>query len=375
MTGKHRLLLVWIALATGAASLMWLVPGQETIPYHLAWIALALAYDREVWSLRPTVIALLVFTTITGGVLFTRAAEGAIGWQETAEVPLMAGLLLIVMWNIRRRQQALASLAELAARDRRRAALRERLSRLTSHEMRTPATIALGYADLLLSRETDEESRGDLEIVKSELERLVLVSDRLVRMIRMPDLNRRERVVLRELVTDTVDRWHVVADRRWVVDADHSELVCSVDRVRACLDTLIENALRYTGARDTVRVISRSVGDQLIIGVADSGTGLDDQTARLINDPLGHGTAKTVGLLSSGSPMDPKAQTGLGLRLVAETAAVRGGKLVAGRSAERGALVLMLIPYRLAEPEASAASSPAPKAGDASFVGRGRRVG
>ena len=41
---------------------------------------------------------------------------------------------------------------------------------------------------------------------------------------------------------------------------------------------------------------------------------------------------------------DPKSQTGLGLSLVRETAEALGGRLVAGRSAEGGALLLMVLP-------------------------------
>ena len=107
------------------------------------------------WPLRLTVAVTIVFTLISGGILLIRADEGVIGWQETAEVPLMSTLLLLVIWNIRRRHQALAQLEEVATRDRHRAAMRERFSRLTSHELRTPATIALGYTHLLLEREND----------------------------------------------------------------------------------------------------------------------------------------------------------------------------------------------------------------------------
>ena len=42
---------------------------------------------------------------------------------------------------------------------------------------------------------------------------------------------------------------------------------------------------------------------------------------------------------------DPKAQTGLGLALVKDAAEFRGGRLVAGRSSEGGALVLMALPH------------------------------
>lgn len=351
MSDRHPLFWLWLAVAGAAAYTMWAFSGQETIPYHLAWIGLALAYDREVWSLRLTVIAVSVFTLVTGGVLMGRASEGVVGWQETAEIPLMASLLLLVMWNVRRRQRAMAALSTMVERERAQAAMRERLSRLTSHEMRTPATIASGYTELLLQRETDPDRRSDLEVIRSELARLVLTSDRVVRMIRMPEQDHRQQADIKALLEETVQRWHVLAERTWVVETEPLSLYCSADRVRACLDTLLENAVRYTEPGDIVRVIGRRHGDEVIIGVADSGPGLEDRVAQAVNGrhPLGEDP--------QASP-DPKSQTGLGLMLVQAVAAARGGRLVAGRAAEGGALLLMVVPEQVPREPAALLASP-----------------
>ncbi len=337
---RYPLFAAWVVLAIGEAAAMWLAPGQETIPYHLAWIGLAIAYDLEVWSMRRTISALVIFTAVTGGILALRAMEGVVAWQELAEIPLMGSLLLLVMWNVRRRQRALAQLSQVAERDRQRAETRERLSRMTSHEMRTPATIAQGYAELLLTRETDPEKRSDLEVIQSELGSLVLASDRLVRMIRLSEQDQRSMTDLRRLLDETVERWHVVADRSWIVEAESFDIYCAPERVRACLDTLIENAVRYTDVADVIRVMGERSGDQVLIGVADSGPGLDVQLAKALNDSW----AGDPHTLDPYVASDPKAQTGLGLTLVREAAAARGGRVVAGRSAEGGALLLMAIP-------------------------------
>ncbi len=320
---------------------MIMAPGSETVAYHLIWIGLALAHDREVWPWRLTVIAVVATTTVTGAVMVFRVWQGVLQWEETTEIPLMTTLLLLVLWNSRRRHEAIQALRQVHERDHRRATLRVRLSRLTSHEMRTPATIAQGFTDLLLARETDEQSRHDLEVIHSELQRLVLASDRLVRMMRMPEQDTQHEVVLSELLDETTSRWHVVAERRWLVEADPVAITCSPDRVRACLDTMIENAVRYTDEGDVVRVVGRRSGDLLLIGVADSGRGLAADTAQAINltpndaDPYEFDA-------SHGS--DPLSRTGLGLHLVREAAAARGGRVVAGRSADGGALLLMVVP-------------------------------
>lgn len=337
---SSRLFLPWIVVAAGCAVVMWIVPGEETVPYHVAWIGLASAYGIEAWPWRRTVYSVIAFTAVTGGILFERAATGVIAWGETAEIPLMSILVLLVLWNVRRRHVAYGELSRLAERDRLRAAQRERLSRMTSHEMRTPATIALGYADMLLRNETDERARSDLQVICDELRRLVLVGDRVIRMIRVHGEDEVRRHDLGALLRATGERWSVVADRNWVVSCEPIELPCSAERLRACLDTLVENALRYTEDGDTVRIFAARQGTSVRIGVADSGPGMDPLQLQAVN----RGHLSTGDIDQPYLADDPKAQTGLGLALVHEAAQARGGRLVAGMSAEGGAMVMMVVP-------------------------------
>lgn len=322
---------------------MWFAPGEETVPYHVAWIGVALGYGIEPWPWQRTVWALAAYTLVTGGILVARASSGVIGWGETAEIPLMAVLVLIVVANVRQRHQAYARLAWTSRRERRQAERREQLSRMTSHEMRTPATIAIGYAELLMSREKDPSRREDLQVIRDELTRLVLVGGRLLRTMQMHDQEDVSDEDLTALLQETAARWSVLADREWVVSCPPMSHLCSAPRLRACLDTLVENALRYTEPGDTIRISGRQERDKVLVGVADSGPGMDPALLGAI--------ARGELLIGAGSENytaeDPKAQTGLGLALVQDAAELRGGRLVAGRSQEGGALVLMAIPRNL----------------------------
>ncbi len=339
MAHRPRLFVPWLLLAAVCSMMMWLSPGEETIPYHVAWIGVALAYGFDPWPLGRTLGALVVYTCTTGGILVLRAATGVVAWEETAEIPLMATLVLLSVWHVRRRQAAMAELLRMADRDRLRAQQRERLSRVTSHEMRTPLTIAVGYVDLLLERETEDERRADLEVVRDELGRLGRTGDRLLRMIRLQELVRWGPVDLDGFFADVGERWATVADRRWVVDAAVGTCDISTERLRACLDTLIENALRYTAVGDVIRLCATRSGDSVLLGVADSGSGLSAPLVAAINAQDFQGARQlTADVAGSGS------QTGLGLGLVHEMVSMCGGKVVAGTSAEGGALILMAIP-------------------------------
>ncbi len=340
MNAGNRLFVPWTVLAGCCALIMWAFPGAETLPYHLAWIGIAVAYGLEAWPWGRTLAAVLVYTLVTGTILTVRAVTGVIGFGELAEIPMMSILVLVVVWNVRNRHLAFDSLSRMANRDRHRAAQRQRLSQMTSHEMRTPATIAIGYTEMLLSQETDPERRNDLRVISEELHRLVLAGDRLVRTLRMTDRDDVGMVDIDRVLAETADRWAVIADRDWSVEADAGLQMASAERLRACLDTLMENAVRYTDIGDVVRIFAHVVDDRLLIGVADSGPGMDPLLVRALRlDELG-----TLKRNSAYTAKDPKAQTGLGLSLVRDAAVARGGRVVAGRSAEGGALVVMCVP-------------------------------
>jgi two-component system, OmpR family, sensor kinase len=342
MTHRPQLFLPWLLLATVCSALMYLAPGDETVPYHIAWIGVALAYGFDPWPLLRTLAALVGYTCVTGGILVLRAATGVIAWEETAEIPLMAALVLLAVWHVRRRQAAMGQLMRMAARDQVRAQQRERLSRVTSHEMRTPLTIAVGYVDLLLEREKDEEGRADLEVVRDELGRLSRASDRLLRMIALQDLVRWGPVDVDRFLREVGERWATVADRQWVVDTTVGTCDVSAERLRACMDTLIENALRYTVVGDVVRLCAIRSRDSVLLGVADSGSGLSDPLVAAVNAQDFQG-ARQLSEHTSGSG----SQTGLGLGLVHEMVSMCGGTVVAGTSAEGGALVLMALPQQV----------------------------
>ncbi len=339
---RHRLFLPWVLLTVTCLVAMWMYPGDEVVPFHLIWIGFALAYGFEPWPVPVTCVALAVVSLASGAILVTRASIGVIAWEETTEILLMATLACLVLWHVRRRLAATADVTRLADHQVDAARQRERLARLTSHEMRTPLTLALGYVDLLLAREDRPGHREDLLVVRDELGRLVRAGDRLLRTIMLDDELPKDTLELADLVEETVTRWSTVEDRTWVSDTTKATAVASRERLRACLDTIIENAVRHTGPGDTVRVFCHPDGPGAVcLGVADSGPGFTVEQAALLNDrerPAEGDHGLGIG------PSGPNGQTGYGLGIVREIITSRNGTVRAERSPEGGALVRMVLP-------------------------------
>ena len=352
---RSHLVAAWTVWALGCTTVMFVRPDQGTIPYHMGWAGFALAFGLGTWSKRQLITSLTWYTLATGAVFERNWLSGEIGWDETTEVPLMLLLALLMVWHARRRQAALAQVTTLAEREVQACLDREKLMQLTSHELRTPLTIARGYIELLQTRAKELENKQDLSVVFDELERLARVSDRLIRMIRLQDDTTTGVVDIDLVMTEVVERWRVVADRRWLLDARAGRDFGSPERLRTGLDTLVENAIRYTSAGDTIRLVGQRDGNHIVVGVFDGGVGLSDQQMNLING--GDGSLATVtgavsdqvvGLPteadSSTDAKDSLAGTGLGLSIVRALAKARGGTLHASHAPDGGAAMVLTFP-------------------------------
>jgi len=172
-SARTRLLLpAWSVFAAVNLWLMYLLPGSETIPFHFIWLSLALVYGLGPWRLGTMVVALAIVAVTTGGALVHHAQAAVTGFEETAEVPLMAAIFLAMVWHVCRRQRALQQVQRLAAVDRDRADTQRMFVQLGSHEMRSPITVVRGYTELIRAEHDDEQTLEDTGIVIEELDRL-----------------------------------------------------------------------------------------------------------------------------------------------------------------------------------------------------------
>jgi two-component system OmpR family sensor kinase len=341
---RRHLLSAWTVWAAVCVTLMVLLPGEETIPYHLGWAGFALAFGLGSWSRRQLVTALLWYTLATGVALERSWQLGHISWDETTEIPLMFLLALLMVWNVLRRQSALTEVKRLAERDIRVSHDRERLMQLTSHELRTPLTIARGYIELLQARTFDVEGEQDLAVVADELDRLSRVSDRLVRMIGLQDDTTSEDFDVDSVLSQSIERWRVVADRHWVLEAQGGDALGSAD----------------TSVGDTIRLVGARQRENLMVAVLDSGVGLKDHQVNAINafdtgappwllTPSPDDFAIPAGCTAPGTEVemvDRLAGTGLGLSIVREIVQAQGGVLRASRAPEGGAALALTLPLR-----------------------------
>jgi signal transduction histidine kinase len=211
---------------------------------------------------------LAVVMVVSGVALGTVVLQHGAGFDELAEVPMMAAMYVVIVWYGRRWYRALE--------ERRRAAERERdFIRDASHALRTPITVALGHAEL--ARVSGNGYGDDIDIFIDELQRISTISDRLILLAGAghPNFLARETVDLGRLLRTAAKRWTGTAPRDWGVTVrSEGTIVGDEERLALALDCLVENALKATTEGDRISLAGRAVGSTALLEASDSGIGI-----------------------------------------------------------------------------------------------------
>lgn len=317
-------------------AVMLLDPGQQSVPYHLMYIAFTLTYGFRIWPPRIT-IGLLCVVTVACGLLFLRQfVAGRLDWGELAEVPLMTTIVSTMAWHAHRAAAARRRVTELAAAEAGRFERQRDFLRDTAHAIRTPVTIARGNVELLQMGSQDPQLRADAAEVLRELDRLHGLARRLLVIEAVETLTNVQpvRVSAAGFVTSLGQRWAAAVPRRWTVECTgDGDVVIDAARLEESIDAVIDNALKYTDESGCVALRCRDEGEFVLISVGDSGPGIPEGLRARVFDRFFHRHAP-----------GREPGNGLGLALVAAVAASAGGDVSVGDAPEDGALVTIRLP-------------------------------
>ena len=194
---------------------------------------------------------------------------------------------------------------------------RKRLLADVSHELRTPLTVIAGTVEGMLDGLYPAD-RAHLEPLLAETRHMErLVED--LRTLALADANalplHREPVDLGALTSDVLAGFAPQADEAGVAlvaDAtDLPELELDPHRIRQVIGNLLANALRHTPVGGRITVSARRDGDAVVLEVADTGQGMDAESAARAFDRFWR----------SGD----RAGAGLGLSIVRDLVVAHGG--------------------------------------------------
>jgi signal transduction histidine kinase len=215
-----------------------------------------------------------------------------------------------------------------------------------SHELRSPLArlnVALGLA----RQRSGSESASMLERIELEASRLNELIGRLLKLARLEDGEQRvpsTPVPLDEIVLSVAEdaefeaqarHCHVrsdIAEGNWAVRGESSLLHSAIENV-------VRNAIRYTLEGSTVEIQLRrnenSSGNEAIVGVSDSGSGVPPDALERLFQPF-YRLDDDRGRQTGG--------VGLGLAITERAVRFHGGRVAAFNRAQGGLLVEIYLP-------------------------------
>ncbi len=199
----------------------------------------------------------------------------------------------------------------------------ERFVYTVSHELKSPLVTIANFAGML----GKNVKTGDVERLENDIQRITsavgtmsLLLDNLLEMSRLGRVvNTPEEIALDDLVRDVVEDaslQHADRDISLSVSLDLNKVFGDQVRLREVLQNLVENAIKFSGDQERIRVEigSRDNGEEVVCYVRDNGRGID---------PSYH--EKIFGLFER---LDPDVEgTGIGLALSHRIVELHGGRL------------------------------------------------
>jgi signal transduction histidine kinase len=269
---------------------IWLFRGWATVPFHFIWISLALMYGWRMWNLRDTLITLLVVVVLTGLTLGNDVAAGYQAVDELSEIPLMSAVFGAMVLHVQRAARLQRETARVSEHNRALLEQNRRLVQNVSHNLRTPLTIALGFAEVLQRTTTDPRSAEDAQEVIDELQRLKKATDRLLRLAKsdQPDFLFRSEASVAALISQVTGRWRRTGAQAASGQVEDAVLLLDEDRIVEVLDELISNAVQHGGPGTHVLVSSHREEDWQVLVVSDDGPGIPADAAATVFERFSH---------------------------------------------------------------------------------------
>lgn len=152
-----------------------------------------------------------------------------------------------------------------------------------SHELRTPLTLLKGYIDLLregMLGELSEDQQQALQVMTNSVERLEFMINRLLLMRTIQgEILQRQPIILTRWLKALVREWKQTTQGKkfhLVLETTSPLPTIQADPqlLRQVMDNLLHNAMKFSPAGSTIRILVRQEAENVVIGVRDEGVGI-----------------------------------------------------------------------------------------------------
>lgn len=215
-----------------------------------------------------------------------------------------------------------------------------------SHELKTPLTSIMGYAETLATTEYDKDLQEKfLNVISSEAVRMTKLVNDLLTLSKF-DGNKTEwertEFDLGELVKQCQENLQIEMDKKkqkveCFVTANVPSVYADKDGIERVVLNILSNSVKYTGEGGTIKIYVGFVYNDAYIKVIDNGIGIpEEDLSRIFERFYRVDKARTRAM----------GGTGLGLSIAKEILDKNGGRIDIKSKAHEGTEVVITIPTK-----------------------------
>lgn len=220
--------------------------------------------------------------------------------------------------------------------------LRREFTSNVSHELKTPLTTIYGISDMLVGGIVKpEDIPGFAKNIRDEAGRMITLIQDILKLSQLDEntfTDQRERADLYELAQSAAERLRPQADEKHVtisVTGERSEFTGIPSVLEEIIYNLIDNAVKYNKQGGRADVDVRSIGDNIVMTVSDTGIGVPADSIDRIFERF-YRADKSHSRKIGG--------TGLGLSIVKHGVSLHGGSISVKSAEGSGTTFTLTLP-------------------------------
>ena len=255
------------------------------------------------------------------GELLGKKKDGTLFYQEVSLTALDKGLISVVR-DVSKRKEVEARLNQYASQLKNSNELKDLFTDILRHDLLNPAGVVKGFTDVLLNDETDDRKKYKLQLINSNVSRLIEMIESAARFARLEGMDELEfksmdlAAIIRNVAADFEPQ---LFDKNIKLDMNisgsHPAMLNPL--IDGVFINFISNAIKYGPSDSTVTVTVEDLGDEWKVMVSDLGEGISDKDKKLIFNRFQRLTEKKKAVKGSG----------LGLAIAKRIVELHGGNI------------------------------------------------
>lgn len=283
------------------------------------------------------------------GEFYNRKKDGSYYWEQANIAPIIDDSGKIVNFiklgkDITKQKELQEELVQAKLKAEESDRLKTSFLANLSHEVRTPLNSILGFNDLIMSKDTNEEKKPRYsKIIQESGEQLVMIIDDLVRLSQLESKQVNIKLSyfsLEKLINEIKDTYEPEISKKGIklivnnFSCTEHEIKADRKRIRQVLENLIRNAMKFTD-QGSISLLFECTEKSVTFKVKDTGIGIAKENQDIIFERFRqveeHYTRNYGG-------------NGLGLAISKEIIELMGGEMKLQSEPEKGSTFSFTIP-------------------------------